>query len=305
MPGNYTITTRASGTILTAGIYNADHQNHVDNNTPQGVGGYSSNQAQMQTQTDPGGVGSESLATSVAGELERMRFILARLGQSTFWYSAQPVLADSFTTVASASTTDLGAITATLVDISGTTTINSFGNPGATPGQRRLCRLTGAGLTITASGSIICPQSLNLGLLQNDYFEVEHLGSGTWFVTRVFRNQGGIVVGATAAQCLAGADGLQALTAAAFAGNKSLLTNGFYKFPGGLIIQWGTATIAGSTTGSVGFNVTFPGAPFAMWVSGQAGTINAFGANAISTSTFSLSNNDPGTRTFYWLAIGN
>ncbi len=79
MGGNYTITTRSTGTVLTAAIYNADHQNHVDNQTPQGTDDYSANVAQMQTATDPGESGTESLATSTAGELERLRFALQEI----------------------------------------------------------------------------------------------------------------------------------------------------------------------------------------------------------------------------------
>lgn len=86
MPGNYSIITRATGTILTAVIYNADHQNHVDNATPQGQDDYSANQTQMQAQTDPGALGSEVLPTSTAGEFERIRFAIARLAGTTYWY---------------------------------------------------------------------------------------------------------------------------------------------------------------------------------------------------------------------------
>ena len=79
MPGNYTITSRSTGTVLTATIYNADHQNHVDNQTPQGTDDYSANASQMQSTADPGEVGSESLATSTAGELERLRFAIQEI----------------------------------------------------------------------------------------------------------------------------------------------------------------------------------------------------------------------------------
>ena len=76
MPGLYSITTRVAGETLTAAKYNADHQNHVDNQTPQQTDDYSSNAAQMQTGTDPGEVGTESLPTSLSGELERIRFTI-------------------------------------------------------------------------------------------------------------------------------------------------------------------------------------------------------------------------------------
>lgn len=94
MPGLYSHTTRGTGTVLTAAIYNADHQNHIDNQTLQMTDDYSSNAAQMQTVTDPGESGTESLPTSAAGELERLRFVLKELKNylgiepgSPQWYS--------------------------------------------------------------------------------------------------------------------------------------------------------------------------------------------------------------------------
>ena len=86
--GLYAITTRASGTILTAAIYNSDHQNHVTNQNPSQTGAYSDNVAQMQSQVSPGTVGGEVLASSLAGEFERLRFVLARAFARTFWYDA-------------------------------------------------------------------------------------------------------------------------------------------------------------------------------------------------------------------------
>ena len=91
--GLYSITTRATGTLLTAAIYNADHQNHVTNQNPEETGAYSDNVAQMQVQTSPGAVGTESLAPSLGGELERLRFTIARIAGQTYWYSAPTITA--------------------------------------------------------------------------------------------------------------------------------------------------------------------------------------------------------------------
>lgn len=77
MPGNYTLRrTYVDGDILSAADYVADHQQHIDNQTPQGTDDYSANVTQMRTITNPGTVSGESLATSLAGELERLRFVL-------------------------------------------------------------------------------------------------------------------------------------------------------------------------------------------------------------------------------------
>ena len=49
---------------------------------------YSSNVAQMQSTTNPGGVGSESLATTLSGELERLRYQMQQVTGGAQWYSA-------------------------------------------------------------------------------------------------------------------------------------------------------------------------------------------------------------------------
>ncbi|MEE9302865.1 MAG: hypothetical protein V3U84_03675 [Thiotrichaceae bacterium] len=86
MSGNYSHTTRATGSTLTATIYNGDHVNHITNATPTGLDDYSTNVSQMQTITDPGEVGSESLATSTAGEFERIRNIIKEITGEAQWY---------------------------------------------------------------------------------------------------------------------------------------------------------------------------------------------------------------------------
>lgn len=86
MPGNYSHNTITNGTVLSDTRYNADHQNHIDNHTPLGLDDYSANVAQMQSTVDPGEVGSESLATSTAGELERIRFAIKEIRGTAHWY---------------------------------------------------------------------------------------------------------------------------------------------------------------------------------------------------------------------------
>jgi len=82
----YSHVTRANGTILTASIYNTDHQNHIDNNIPNTIDDYSSSVAVMQTVTDPGELSTESLALTLAGELERIRFAIKEMKGTAQWY---------------------------------------------------------------------------------------------------------------------------------------------------------------------------------------------------------------------------
>lgn len=71
---------------------NAEFDNILNNLGPAGVDDYSTNTAQMRLQTSPGASGSESLATSLAGELERLRYVIQRMigSTSTYWYDAPP-----------------------------------------------------------------------------------------------------------------------------------------------------------------------------------------------------------------------
>lgn len=77
MPGNYTLRkTYVDGDILAASDYVADNQQHIDNQDPQHTGDYSDNVTQMRTHTDTGDENTESLAATLAGEIERLRFVL-------------------------------------------------------------------------------------------------------------------------------------------------------------------------------------------------------------------------------------
>lgn len=91
----YSITPRGA-IILTPAIYNADHQNHVDNGDAAHLGGTSADVAGMKITSDPGALGSESLAASIADEIKRLRFVLARIvGGSKQWYEAPSTDLDS------------------------------------------------------------------------------------------------------------------------------------------------------------------------------------------------------------------
>lgn len=92
--GSYTLRkTYVDGDILSAADYVADHQQHIDNQDPQHTDDYSLNLTQMRTYTDTGDVNTESLATTLAGELERLRYQIKHIKEKlngatiTQWYS--------------------------------------------------------------------------------------------------------------------------------------------------------------------------------------------------------------------------
>lgn len=89
------------------------------------------------------------------------------------------------TTIASASSIDLGKATGDTVDVSGTTTITALGT--ATAGIRKDVRFTGA-VQLTHNGtSLILPGAANITTVANDTAEFVSLGSGNWRCTRYTR----------------------------------------------------------------------------------------------------------------------
>ncbi len=100
MPGLYVVVPRAAGTLITELIYNFDHQQHVDGRSAEFMAGYGVSASQMQLTEDPYPVttgfpgGTESIPPSLAGEITRIRFVLAQIiselsgGASANWYDA-------------------------------------------------------------------------------------------------------------------------------------------------------------------------------------------------------------------------
>lgn len=121
MGANYTITTRNAGDTLTAANYNADHQNHIDNAVPLLQDDYSTNLAQMQVATDPGELAAEDLATTLAGELARLRYAIQDIKSFydttlTRWYQTPTRLSLA-----------LGTLTSSIPVLNGTATWNAVG----------------------------------------------------------------------------------------------------------------------------------------------------------------------------------
>lgn len=103
MAGLYTISTRAPGTLITALIYNADHQAHVDGRTAAFMQSYATTVNQMNLTEDPFPSGAERLASTFAGEIARIRFEIAAIEQLLSggvlgtWYD--PMVAPGFATI--------------------------------------------------------------------------------------------------------------------------------------------------------------------------------------------------------------
>jgi hypothetical protein len=96
MPAQFTIPliVVVPGQIIAASLWNNEWNNIFVNLTPLGVDTYSNTDSQMQTATDPYPSGSTSRPTSLAGELERLRFIIDAITGNTYWYQ-HPVISIS------------------------------------------------------------------------------------------------------------------------------------------------------------------------------------------------------------------
>src|SRR4029077_11088726 len=81
MPGLYAVPTRGPGTLITALIYNGDHQIQVDSRSSVEMQSFSSTAAQMLTSADPFGPDhtTEALPLSLGDELARLRFVIAAI----------------------------------------------------------------------------------------------------------------------------------------------------------------------------------------------------------------------------------
>jgi microcystin-dependent protein len=87
MPGNFTkLVTVTTGQLITAAERNNEFDNVIANCTPTGIDDESSNVTAMQATEDPYPASVESLATSLKGELKRLRYLVAQLTGKTYWY---------------------------------------------------------------------------------------------------------------------------------------------------------------------------------------------------------------------------
>jgi len=84
VPGNYSkLVTVITGQTITAAERNNEFDNVINNMTPDGVDDASANVTAMQATADPSG---GSLATSLRGEIQRLRFQIKSLAGLTNWY---------------------------------------------------------------------------------------------------------------------------------------------------------------------------------------------------------------------------
>jgi hypothetical protein len=80
--------------ILTNEDLNNELNHFLSNLDAGGIGDHSDDVATMRQTTSPGASGTESLATDVAGEIERLRYCINRIVGETYWYEAPDLSLD-------------------------------------------------------------------------------------------------------------------------------------------------------------------------------------------------------------------
>jgi hypothetical protein len=93
-PYSMTYTVSAGDTIL-ADHLNTSNTEHINNNIPEAIDDYSTNAAEMQATTDPYPASSASLATTLDGELQRIRYQLDAIIGDTYWYEDPPTYCEN------------------------------------------------------------------------------------------------------------------------------------------------------------------------------------------------------------------
>jgi microcystin-dependent protein len=125
--------------------------------------------------------GSFSLAGGevVAGNNVQVVYDATR---GAFHLVTNPVTASNpLVTVASSGTTDLGAASSRLVNVTGSATISSFGSSASLSFPLYQVKFAGSP-TLVNSSSMILPGGTNMSLAPNDFVSALYLGSGNWQV---------------------------------------------------------------------------------------------------------------------------
>jgi hypothetical protein len=91
---------------------------------------------------------------------------------------------------------------------------------------------------------------------------------------------------------------------------SSMATEGYQKFPGGLIMQWGTTpVIAGPGQLAITFPIAFPSSCANVQItikdeSADTSSTGIVAARSVTTTGFILRNGDDPNMIFNWLALG-
>jgi len=117
----------------------------------------------------------------------------------------------------------------------------------------------------------------------------------------------GVVELATSTEVDTGTDTARAISPGTFGATKSLAAQGYYKFPGGLTLQWGTLSVGGNTFATETFSRTFTSVYSVVCSAISTGLNdgdNTGYVSSVTTADFRIYNGVASTYSFYWFAVG-
>lgn len=241
--------------------------------------------------------------------------------------------------IASATSTDIGAVEGLFHDITGDTTITGLGTVRA--GILKILKFEGA-LTLTHNAtSLILPGGANITTANGDVAFVFSEGSGNWRCLSYFKAASLYITAAStdtltnktlteptltspvlntgvsgtaiadAAETLTGTSTTKVITPGGFAGNLDITgAEGYYKIPGGLILQWNSLTTDVNGNSTWTFPAAFSTACF--YAGGQIAsgaddvhmTIQGPSTTAVVFQSRTVAGGPIGSRPFRAFAIG-
>jgi len=130
------VKTWSAGETLTASDLNAEFDNILNNLDPDNIEDASADATAMQATADPYPGSSESLATNLRGEIQRLRYLIKQITGKSQWYIDPATDIDSLNTLTAQATTSARgtvelATAAEVVQWSSTTLANTPGAMGA------------------------------------------------------------------------------------------------------------------------------------------------------------------------------
>ena len=88
-------------------------------------------------------------------------------------------------------------------------------------------------------------------------------------------------------------------------GTSNIIASGYAWMPNGLMMNWGTTTVANSTGVAITFANAFPTALFSFQLSGILGATYIPFASAHSATGLTIKTSNTINTTIYWMAVGN
>jgi hypothetical protein len=171
--------TYVNGEVLTHTDLNTSLSDAVNSNIPEDIDDYSVNATEMQTTTDPYPAAAVSLPTTIAGELERIRYIIKQITGKSQWYVDAAAIGTKGADVASASA--LPVLTdGNFFDVTGTTAITSINTLGV--GSVIRLQFDDALVLTHHSTDLILPGATNITTVAGDVATFVEYAAGDWIL---------------------------------------------------------------------------------------------------------------------------